>query len=106
MDIGTSFGYNNKLKKSRFPSFSEVEKSSYNSPITSYDAPIAPSSKVLESEEKKSLRKIKKVKKEKLTKSEYQAPITEQYGKGICLKHSKFSSYSIYRCKVRSENSL
>jgi len=80
VDIGTSFGYNNKLKKSRFPSFSEVEKSSYNSPITSYDAPIAPSSKVLESEEKKSLRKIKKVKKEKLTKSEYQAPITEQYG--------------------------
>ena len=75
VDVGTSFGYN-KLKKSRFPSFSSEDRYSYNNPITSYDAPIAPSSKKLESEEKKSLKKIRKVKKEKVPTSD-----SEQYGK-------------------------
>ena len=75
VDVGTSFGYN-KLKKSRFPSFSSEDRYSYNNPITSYDAPIAPSSKKLESEEKKSLKKIRKVKKEKVQNSG-----SEQYGK-------------------------
>merc|ERR1711971_469850 len=74
VDVGTSFGYN-KLKKSRFPSFSTDDIYSYNNPITSYDAPIAPSSKKLESEEKKSLKKIRKVKKEKVPTSS-----SEQYG--------------------------
>ena len=80
MDVGTSFGYN-KSKKSRFPSFSSEDKYSYNNPITSYDAPIAPSSKKQESEEKKSLKKIKKVKKEKVTRSGPQTSIADQYGK-------------------------
>lgn len=80
MDVGTSFGYN-KLKKSRFPSFSPEDRYSYNNPITSYDAPIAPSSKKLESEEKKSSKKIIKVKKEKVTSNEYPTSISEHYGK-------------------------
>merc|ERR1711971_540147 len=74
VDVGTSFGYN-KLKKSRFPSSSSEDRYSYNNPITSYDASIAPSSKKLESEEKKSLKKIRKVKKEKVPTSS-----SEQYG--------------------------
>ena len=65
INVGTSFGYNQKEKKSRFPSFSAVEKSSYSNPITSYDAPIAPSNDNLANEEKRTLKKIRKIKKEK-----------------------------------------
>ena len=80
VDVGTSFGYN-KLKKSKFSSFSPEDRYSYNNPITSYDAPIAPSSKKLKSEEKKSSKKIRKVKKEKVTNNGYPTSISEQYGK-------------------------
>ena len=62
VDIGTSFGYNGQNQQ-RFPSFSSSERSSYNSPITSYDAPIAPSNK-----ESNTVKKIRKVKKEKYKK--------------------------------------
>ena len=79
VDVGTSFGYNKK--KSRFPSFSSEDKYSYNNPITSYDAPIAPLSKTLESEEKKSQQKIRKVKKEKV--SGLPSSISESYGKVV-----------------------
>ena len=62
VDVGTSFGYNGQNQQ-RFPSFSTAEKSSYNSPITSYDAPIAPSNN-----ESNTVKKIRKVKKEKYKK--------------------------------------
>ena len=69
-------------RKSKFPSFSptESEKSSYSNPITSYDAPIAPSSKELEYEEKKSLRKIRKVKKEKFKDSVESSDLSIPFG--------------------------
>ena len=44
ISVGTSFGYN-KNRKETFPNFSSESDSSYNNPISSYDAPIAPSSK-------------------------------------------------------------
>ena len=68
INVGTSFGYNKKTK-SRFPSFAAVDpepSSSYSNPITSYDAPIAPSSYQLQ-QDKSAVRKLRKVKKEKYT---------------------------------------
>ena len=86
VDVGTSFGYN-KLKKSRFPSFSTDDIYSYNNPITSYDAPIAPSSKKIQREEKNSLKKIRKVKKEKVTEREHPTSGSEHYGKVFVSLH-------------------
>ena len=86
VDVGTSFGYN-KLKKSRFPSFSSDDIYSYNNPITSYDAPIAPSSKKIQSERKNSLKKIRKVKKEKVTEREHPTSGSEHYGKVFVSLH-------------------
>ena len=58
VSVGTSFGY-----KSRNPVFS-FPSSSYNNPVTSYEAPIvaADIAKLL-----KPVKKVKKVKKERLT---------------------------------------
>ena len=59
VSVGTSFGYN----KPRNPVFS-FPSSSYNNPVTSYEAPIvaADIAKLL-----KPVKKVKKVKKERLT---------------------------------------
>jgi len=44
ISVGTSFGYN-KNNKETFPNFTSESDSSYNNPISSYDAPIAPNNK-------------------------------------------------------------
>lgn len=75
ISVGTSFGYNKN--KESFPNFSADSDSSYNNPISSYDAPIAPNSQgssfsdlssgkdsvnFYENPGKKSLRRIRKPK--------------------------------------------
>lgn len=79
ISVGTSFGYN-KNNKETFPNFSSESDSSYNNPISSYDAPIAPSTKensfsdnkqkkdsinLNEGPEKKSVRRVRKPKPKK-----------------------------------------
>jgi len=85
ISVGTSFGYN-KNNKETFPNFSSESDSSYNNPISSYDAPIAPSNKensvsakkpakdsinLNEGPEKKSVRRVRKPKPKSIGKFSY-----------------------------------
>jgi hypothetical protein len=82
ISVGTSFGYNKN--KETFPTFSSESESSYNNPISSYDAPIAPNNKGIsdntsakdsinlnESPEKKSVRRVRKPKPKSIGKFSY-----------------------------------
>jgi len=85
ISVGTSFGYN-KNSKDSFPNFSSDSESSYNNPISSYDAPIAPFNKdssfsdlsagkdsvdLNEFPDKKSVRRVRKPKPKSFGKFSY-----------------------------------